>query len=61
MHERCDNKGKTIIIIKSMNNEIFGGYIDVTHKSYLNDFTTGNGKSFIFSLTKSTKHICINK
>ena len=27
-HEKCDNQGKTIVIVKSDNNQIFGGYAD---------------------------------
>lgn len=28
-HYRCDNRGKTLILIKSFNGEIFGGYTDI--------------------------------
>ena len=35
-HELCDNKGKTLTIVKSTNNKIFGGYTP------LNWNTSGN-------------------
>ena len=27
-HRNCDNKGKTVVLVKAFNNHIFGGYTD---------------------------------
>ena len=59
-YEACRNKGKTIIVIKSDHNQIFGGYTDLSWK-LTNDFIEGKGNSFLFSLTKETKHNCLRK
>ena len=32
-HQKCDNQGKTIIVIKSHDEEIFGGYADKPWRS----------------------------
>jgi len=52
-HEKCDNKGATVIIIQSGSGNIFGGYTsqvwDVSNaKKY-------NATDFIFSITHGTK------
>ena len=61
-NSRCDNKGKTISIIKSENNQIFGGYTDINWVSNVHDkYISENGNSFIFSLSKNTMHKCIKK
>jgi hypothetical protein len=49
-----------LIIVKSDHKEVFGGYADVAWNRN-SDFVKGNGKSFLFSLTKGTKHPCVNK
>ena len=50
----------TITVIKSKSGQIFGGFAD---RSWDNNnwFIHGERKSFIFSLTKNTKHNCLNK
>ncbi|KAJ3429861.1 pep-cterm sorting domain-containing protein [Anaeramoeba flamelloides] len=49
-HQKCDNKGKSIVLIKLKNKSLFGGFaaIDWDSKSG-NKQSTGN-KSFLFSL-----------
>jgi len=47
-HKFCDNKGETLVIIKSQNNYIFGGYSPRSWTScnnYIND-----AKAFIFTI-----------
>jgi len=53
-HEKCDKQGPTITIIKSSNDMIFGGYTDKDW-DISGDYKNST-KSFIFSLTKMTKH-----
>ena len=51
-HNKCDNKGETITLIKNENGDIFGGYASIS-------WTSGNGKyhsapeSFLFTLVNS--------
>ena len=49
-HRLCDNQGKTLVLIQTLNNLIIGGYTtkdwDTSEKWYKDD------KSFLFSLTK---------
>ncbi|KAJ6254974.1 hypothetical protein M0813_11759 [Anaeramoeba flamelloides] len=49
-HQQCDNKGKSIVLIKLNNESLFGGFaaIDWDSKNKWNQ-STGN-KSFLFSL-----------
>lgn len=52
-HQCCDNKGPTIIIIKSNHNRIFGGFTDIDwttpekHKQVM-----GRGNTFVFTFQK---------
>ncbi|KAJ6250066.1 tripartite motif-containing protein [Anaeramoeba flamelloides] len=50
-HEKCDNKGKSILLIKVKNNSLFGGFaaIDWDSTTYGYKQSIGN-KSFLFSL-----------
>ncbi|KAJ3446847.1 pep-cterm sorting domain-containing protein [Anaeramoeba flamelloides] len=50
-HEKCDNKGKSILLIKVKNNSLFGGFaaIDWDSTTYSYKQSLGN-KSFLFSL-----------
>ncbi|KAJ3440359.1 pep-cterm sorting domain-containing protein [Anaeramoeba flamelloides] len=50
-HEKCDNKGKSIVLIKLKNQSLFGGFaaIDWDYTTYGWKQSTGN-KSFLFSL-----------
>ncbi|KAJ6248749.1 hypothetical protein M0813_17237 [Anaeramoeba flamelloides] len=49
-HEKCDNKGKSIILIKLKNKSLFGGFAAIDLDS-TDRFKQSNGnKSFLFSL-----------
>jgi hypothetical protein len=48
-HEKCDNQGKTLTIVKSKSESIFGGYTDIAWTSEKKDLFE-NGNSFIFSI-----------
>ncbi|CDW74544.1 UNKNOWN [Stylonychia lemnae] len=54
MHEMINNKGPIVGIIKSQHDQVFGGYSSVGWKA--DGAWTLDGKAFIFSLTKKTKH-----
>ena len=60
-HKFCDNKGPTLILIKTTKNRIFGGFTPLEwnkNKSYLTD---ESGKTFIFSLDLMKKYDMIDK
>jgi hypothetical protein len=48
-----------VIIVKSDKKEVFGGYADLAWNRDCK-FVKGEGRSFLFSLTKGTKHPCVN-
>lgn len=54
-HKICDNQGTTILIIKSKNGQIFGGYttksFDKNNKSLILD-----NKSFLFNINANKKY-----
>ena len=50
-HKKCDNKGKTITIIQTKDNFIFGGYTSDNWNEYDGHKKTEN--TFIFSLNKN--------
>ncbi|RIB17139.1 kinase-like domain-containing protein [Gigaspora rosea] len=55
-HEKCDNKGPTLIVLKVKGtNEILGGYnhLDWNQKKKLNFIKKATNKSFIFALDKN--------
>ena len=54
-HEKCDNQGPTIMIIKSNNGEIFGGH---TEKSWTKGKDIFSPESFLFNLNRKEKY-CI--
>jgi len=47
-HQKCDNKGPTITIIKTTDGDVFGGYNSQSWNS--NGQFYGDNKSFIFTL-----------
>ena len=49
-HEKCDNKGATVTLIKLKNGHIFGGYAATTWESGGGRYKSSPG-SFIFTLT----------
>lgn len=50
----CDDKGPSIVILKSTKGNIWGGYT-TTSWSLANDYKTDRN-NFVFSLTHETKH-----
>ncbi|KAJ3447674.1 pep-cterm sorting domain-containing protein [Anaeramoeba flamelloides] len=50
-HRKCDNKGKSIVLVKLKNKSLFGGFAAIgwDSKSYYSKQSRGN-KSFLFSL-----------
>ena len=55
-HNKCDNKGPNISIIKSEHGLIFGGYTSLSWDNS-NQYAADNKNPFIFSLSKKTKHL----
>lgn len=50
-HNKCDNKGKTLTVIKSDSGNVFGGYTDIPWDSPSSSKKIKkNGNSFVFSL-----------
>jgi hypothetical protein len=47
-HSKCDNKPNTLIIVKSINGNVFGGFTEQTCNH--NDHFKADQNSFIFSL-----------
>jgi len=54
-HSNCDNKGPTISIIKTNNDEIIGGYNDMYWVSSNNNLV-GDGNAFLFNLNRKSCH-----
>jgi hypothetical protein len=62
-HLNVDGKGAHVTIVKS-NNNIFGGYSDISLESKIYGYKEGNGNSFLFKLNQSKSFIvlkCIDK
>ena len=60
-HKYCDNKGPTLILIKTTKNKIFGGFTPLNW-SQKNDYEIGmNNQTFIFSLNLKKKYNMIQK
>ena len=62
-HSKCDQKGPTLIIIKSEFGKIFGGFTDIDWTSK-NGSKSGNGNSFVFSLRDDSNFVklkCLKK
>ncbi|KAJ6252098.1 hypothetical protein M0813_14540 [Anaeramoeba flamelloides] len=49
-HEKCDNKGKSIVLIKLNNKSLFGGFAAIDWDSYGGVKQSEGNKSFLFSL-----------
>ena len=56
-HDRCDDKGPTLTVLKSqINGKIIGGFASVSWKSPVTaGIHVSDDKSFIFSITDKTK------
>ena len=53
-HQKCDNKGSTLTLIKTKNGKTFGGYNKASWNS--NSAYLASEGNFIFSLDNKTKH-----
>jgi len=53
-HKHCDNKGPTVILFKSKEGKIFGGFMDKDWRSSGNYLNTK--RSFLFSITEKAKY-----
>ncbi len=50
-HSQCDNKGKTLTVVKSVDGSIFGGYTTIPWVSSAKLVSEKDEKSFLFTLT----------
>ena len=60
-HNYCDNKGPTLILIKTTKNKIFGGFTPLNWKTEDKSFSDETNQTFIFSLNLQKKYDLINK
>ena len=58
-HQKCDNKGPTIVVCKS-NNEKFGGYSNINWEAAITPIRKFEYGPFIFSITKNRKYEYLN-
>ncbi len=52
-HFKCDNKPNTLVVIKSENGNVFGGYTEQSWHYETGGSSKNDPKSFIFSLTNN--------
>ena len=55
-HDFCDNKGPTLSIIKSKNNNIFGGFTPLNWDLKKKDSKDNSSTTFLFSLKSKRKY-----
>ena len=55
-HQKCDNKGTTIVLIKTCSNCRFGGYTSKSWGSSSSDYV-GDASAFLFSFDTKKKYI----
>ena len=60
-HKYFDNKGPTLILIKTNNNRIFGGFTPLNWVNQSVTLNDGSNKTFIFSLNLMKKFDIFNK
>ena len=53
-HQLCDGKGKTLVLVRSKTENLFGGYTTASWLS--NNSWSSSPGSFLFSLDKQTQH-----
>lgn len=53
-HQKCDNQGPTLVVIKSNHGKVFGGFTDVDWDSSNTWKTTNN--AFLFSMDRKAKY-----
>jgi hypothetical protein len=54
-HSKCDNKPNTLVIVKSQNGNVFGGYTEQSWTGERDNLYKADPKSFIFSLINNDK------
>ena len=54
-HSKCDNKPNTLVIVKSQNGNVFGGYTEQSWTGERDNLYKADSKSFIFSLINNDK------
>ena len=60
-HKYSDNKGPTLILIKTTKNKIFGGFTPLNWKKEDKELIDESNQTFIFSLNLKKKYDLINK
>ena len=60
-HKYCDNKGPTLILIKTKKNQIFGGFTSLNWNKEYEGVKDPSNQTFIFSLDLFKKFDMINK
>ena len=59
-HQYCDNKGPNLILIKTTNNKIFGGFTPLSWENKAISKFDESNQTFIFSLNLNKKYDMIN-
>ena len=60
-YDKCENKGPTLILVKTTANKIFGGFTPLNWKKGGGLFIDESNQTFIFSLNSLKKFDLINK
>ena len=60
-YNKCENKGPTLILIKTTKNKIFGGFTPLNWKKGGREIYDRSNQTFIFSLNLMKKYDIINK
>ena len=60
-HNYCDNKGPTLILVKTTQNNIFGGFTPLDWDNESQDKYDIDNQTFIFSLNLMKKYDMINR
>ena len=60
-YNKCENKGPTLILIKTTKNKIFGGFTPLNWKKGGGEIYDRSNQTFIFSLNLMKKYDIINK
>ena len=59
-HKYCDNKGPTLLLIKTTKNKIFGGFTPYNWNSKKGEIRDKNNQTFIFSLNLLRKYYMLS-
>ena len=60
-HKYCDNRGPTLVLIKTTKNRIFGGFTPLNWDCKSRDVLDNSNQTFLFSLNLMKKYDIINK